>query len=67
MGLQVTFLLNNDFPITPKIPQTLNEIVTFRKGYVRIGNENGINIIITYDGHIMEFNNGELLLDKSLL
>lgn len=51
----------------PKIPQTLSEIVTFRKGYVRIGDENGINIIITYDGHIMEFNKGELLLDKSLL
>lgn len=58
--------LNGSLKITPKIPQTLAEIVTFGKGYIRIGDENGINIILTYDGHIMQFSSNELLQDKSL-
>ena len=52
--------------VTPKIPQTLAEIVTFGKGYIRIGDENGINIVITFDGHVMQFAGHELLQDKSL-
>ena len=58
--------LNGSLKVTQKIPQTLAEIVTFGKGYIRIGDENGINIVITYDGHIMQFSSHELLQDKSL-
>ena len=60
------FRLNGSLKVTPKIPQTLAEIVTFGKGYIRIGDENGINIVITYDGHVMQFSSHELLQDKSL-
>lgn len=70
MLIQRTFVrqccLNGSLKVTPKIPQTLAEIVTFGKGYIRIGYENGSNIVITYDGHVMQFVNNELLQDKSL-
>ena len=62
----IFFLKRQFLKVTPKIPQTLAEIVTFGKGYIRIGDENGINIVITYDGHVMQFSSHELLQDKSL-
>ena len=58
--------LNSDLKRTPKIQQTENDVIEFANGYIRIGWEYGINTVITYNGHIMEFNNGELLMDKSL-